>query len=81
MRGLGYTSPKWGHGLYHGPLAVEREDFGVLQCAPGQMENFHVQLPCRAISDRHGAGIGVFEQLILGPYAPLCLKEFLDVGE
>ncbi|MFN3553521.1 MAG: hypothetical protein ACK4UL_10460, partial [Novosphingobium meiothermophilum] len=26
MRGLGYTSPRWGHGLYHGPLAVERED-------------------------------------------------------
>ncbi len=50
------------------------------QCEPGQMENFHVQLPCRAISDRHGEGFGVFEQLILGPYKPLALKEFLDLG-
>ena len=80
MRGLGYTSPKWGHGLWHGPLEVEREDFALDHCNPAQMENFHVQIPCEVISDRHGAGIGVFEQLILGPYAPLGLKEYLDLG-
>ena len=80
MRGLGYTSPKWNHGLYHGPLAVEREDFGLAQCHPGQMDNFHVQLPCRVFSDRHGEGFGVFEQLIIGPYKPYGLKEFLDLG-
>lgn len=71
MRGIGYTSPKWGHGLWHGLLAVEREDFGVADCDPGRMDNFHVQLPCRVTSDRHGSGIGVFEQLIIGPYRPL----------
>lgn len=80
MRGLGYTSPKWGHGLHHGALTVEREDFGLTQCDPAQMDNFHVQLPCRVISDRHGEGFGVFEQLILGPYAPLGLSGFVDVG-
>ena len=80
MRGIGYTSPKWGHGLWHGPLTVEREDIGLAQCDPASFENFHVQLPCRAVSDRHGEGFGVFEQLIIGPYAPLGLKEFLDVG-
>ena len=80
MRGLGYTSPKWNHGLWHGPLVVEREDFGLAQCDPAQFDNFHVQLPCRAISDRHGEGFGVFEQLIIGPYSPLGLKGLLDVG-
>ncbi len=80
MRGLGYTSPKWSHGLHHGALAVEREDFGLGQCNPAQIDNFHVQLPCRVVSDRHGEGFGVFEQLILGPYAPLGLKAFNDVG-
>ncbi|MFM5895230.1 MAG: hypothetical protein ACKOQM_12480 [Novosphingobium sp.] len=80
MRGLGYTSPKWGHGLYHGPLEVEREDFGIAQCNPGQFDNFHVQLPCRAISDKRGEGFGVFEQLIIGPYRPLGLTEILDLG-
>jgi hypothetical protein len=80
MRGLGYTSPKWGHGLHHGPLAVEREDIGLSQCDPGSMDNFHVQLPCRVFSDRHGEGFGVFEQLILGPYAPMGLTGYLDLG-
>ena len=80
MRGLGYTSPKWGHGLYHGALAVEREDFGLLQCDPGQMDNFHVQLPCKVTSSRHGAGFGVFEQLIIGPYAPMGLQGFVGLG-
>jgi hypothetical protein len=80
MRGLGYTSPKWNHGLNHGPLAVEREDFGLAQCDPGSMDNFHVQIPCRVVSDRHGEGIGVFEQLIIGPYAPMGLTGFMDLG-
>ncbi len=80
MRGIGYTHPKWGHGQYQGPLAVEREDFGLLQCDPGSMDNYHVQLPCKVTSDRHGEGIGVFEQLIIGPYKPYNLKEFMDLG-
>ncbi len=80
MRGIGYTSPKWGHGLWHGPLAVEREDFGLMQCDPGAMDNYHVQIPCKIVSDKHGEGTGVFEQLIIGPYKPYGLKEFLDLG-
>jgi hypothetical protein len=44
------------------------------------MDNYHVQLPCRVISDKHGEGTGVFEQLIIGPYQPYGLKEFMDLG-
>lgn len=80
MRGLGYTSPRWGHGLYHGPLAVEREDIVLDQCDPARMDNFHVQLPCIATSDRRGRGFGVFEQLVIGAYGPLGLKAFDDLG-
>ncbi len=80
MRGIGYTSPKWGHGLWHGPLAVEREDIVLAECDPARMDHFHVQLPCRAFSERYGEGFGVFEQLILGPYAPLGLTGFADLG-
>lgn len=76
MRGLGYTSPKWGHGLYHSALAVEREDIALDTCDPARMDHFHVQMPCRATSDRRGAGFGVFEQLIFGAYAPLGLAGF-----
>lgn len=71
MKGLGYTHPVWGHGLHHGALRVEREDLdlaAVDQLAP---ENLHVQLPVRVGGEAEG--IGVFEQLVLGPYHPLDL--------
>lgn len=31
-------------------------------------------------SDKHGEGFGVFEQLIIGPYQPFGLKEYMDLG-
>lgn len=80
MRGLGYSSSKWGHGLYHGSLVVEREDFALSQCDPAQLENHYVQLPCKVTSNRYGEGFGVFEQLIVGPYQPFGLLEFTDLG-
>ncbi|MFC4295269.1 hypothetical protein ACFO0A_09390 [Novosphingobium tardum] len=78
MRGLGYTSPTWGHGLHHGPLDVAREDIDLSAQDPARMDNFHVQLPCRVtVLSGEGAGevgAGVFEQLILGDYAPMDLS-------
>lgn len=71
MRGLGYTHPVWSHGLHHGALRVEREDIDLAALDPLAPENLHVQMPMRIGGD--ASGIGVFEQLILGPYAPLGL--------
>lgn len=69
MKGLGYTHPDWGHGLHHGPLKVEREEYDLAALDPALLENRHVQILCRISGD--ASGLGVFEQLILGPYAPL----------
>lgn len=80
MSGIGYTHPTWGHGMWHGPLVIEREDFVIEQCDPSAMVNYHVQLPCRATSDRRGEGFGVFEQLIIGAYAPMGFTGFTDLG-
>lgn len=82
MRGLGYVSPKWGHGLYHGPLVVEREDLDLAALDPmaPTMENFHVQIVSRVTTSAGEVGIGGFEQLIIGPYEPLGLKEYFDAG-
>ncbi len=80
MRGLGYTSPQWGHGLHHGALAVAREDIAVDDCEALSPANLHVQIVCRAVTDAGESGVGVFEQLAIGPYAPLGLKEMLDGG-
>lgn len=76
MRGLGYTHPEWGHGMHHGPLKVEREDIDLAGLDPLAPENQHVQIPVRVSGDAQG--VGVFEQLILGPYAPLGLSSYLD---
>lgn len=78
MRGLGYTSPRWGHGLDHGILEVEREDIDLAAAEPARPDNLHVQMLCR-VTDQHGAvGMGVFEQLAIGDYAPLGLKGLAD---
>lgn len=71
MKGLGYTHPVWGHGLHHGALKIEREDIDVAAIDPLAPENLHVQIPVRVAGDAEG--VGVFEQLILGPYQPLGL--------
>ncbi|WP_338465796.1 hypothetical protein RXV95_09425 [Novosphingobium sp. ZN18A2] len=82
MRGMGYTSPKWSHGLYHGPLEVEREDIDLAACEPGQPQNLHVQMICKVrIAETGEEGVGVFEQLVIGPYAPMGFKEMFDLAQ
>jgi len=73
MRGLGYTSPKWGHGLDHGTLEVEREDIDLCTIDPARPDNLHVQMLARVTGPDGEAGLGVFEQLAIGDYAPLGL--------
>ncbi len=80
MRGLGYTSPDWGHGQHQGPLKVEREDISLDTLDPLAMENLHVQMICDVETSAGEHGIAIFEQLILGPYAPLALREYFDGG-
>ena len=74
MRGIGYLHPKWGHGRYHGELVVEREDIDLEALDPNAFENLHIQAICRVSLHEDGApdrqGLGVFEQLVLGPYKP-----------
>ena len=74
MRGVGYIGSAWPHGGYQGELAVAREDFALAGADPAQIPNFHIQAPCRVtLREANGpdrGGIGVLEQLVLGPYAP-----------
>jgi hypothetical protein len=78
MRGIGYIHPKWGHGRYQGDLVVEREDIVLADAAPNSIENLHIQAISKVELKQDGRpvqqGLGVFEQLILGPYAPYGLK-------
>jgi len=76
MKGLGYTHEEWGHGMHHGPLRVAREDLVLADLDPAAMDNIHVQMICEISGDAEG--IGAFEQLVIGPYAPLGLSGIAD---
>lgn len=82
MIGLGYGHPKWGHGLSHGELAVEREDIRLSEADPKVPLHLHVQALSEATftdaSGRVRQGRGIVEQLALGPHAPSGFKDVLD---
>ena len=82
MKGLGYGHPSWGHGVYKGEYAIEREDF-----KPGVMTwkeptNLHIQAISKVTHEgpdgKSSEGIGALEQLFIGPHAPSGWKDVLD---
>lgn len=77
MKGLGYTHPEWGQGMWKGELEVGGESFDPRQVDPLQPENIHVQQVVRA-SDGTRTGIGVLEQICIGPYAPSGFADYFD---
>lgn len=77
MKGIGYSHPKWVHGRWHGELAMESESWTLDSVDPTAFENQHVQhLVWAHYGDRRG--IGVLEQVILGPYRPYGLEGAFD---
>ncbi len=77
MRGLGYLDPEWGHGLWKGEEAVGGDVWTLADLDPLDPRHIHVQQLCRArMEDREG--IGVLEQLVLGPHAPSGFRGILD---
>lgn len=77
MKGLGYMHPEWGQGMWKGELATGHESFHTNQIDPLARENIHVQQVVRA-TDGTREGIGVLEQIVIGPYAPGGFTDFLD---
>jgi hypothetical protein len=77
MKGIGYTHPEWGHGVWKGELAVAGESWRCDALDEMAIENQHVQQVMRATMDGE-QGIGVMEQLAFGPYPRYGFREFLD---
>jgi hypothetical protein len=73
MRGIGYGG-EWRHGALKGELAVAREDIDLAAVDMAAPENWHIQAISTATFDAPGEptlqGVGIFEQLIAGPYRP-----------
>jgi hypothetical protein len=77
MRGAGYSHPQFAHGRWHGGSVVAGEQLNLDELDPLDFANLHVQhVVCARRGDE--VGIGVLEQLVIGPYAPTGLKGVLD---
>ncbi len=69
MKGIGYSHPEWGHGMWKGELEMMSEKWNLDDVDLTRFENQHVQhLMKVTMGDR--TGIGVLEQVMYGPYAP-----------
>ena len=77
MRGLGYMHPEWGHGAWHGELAVGGEENKVDVLDNVEPWNIHVQQVMRARWDDR-VGLGVLEQLAFGEHTPSGLHGLID---
>jgi hypothetical protein len=77
MKGIGYGHPEWGHGRWKGDLAIGGESWKLADLDPMSPENLHVQ---QVVKARCGdeEGVGVLEQICLGPHRPSGFREFLD---
>ena len=77
MKGLGYGHPEWGQGFWKGELATGFESFDPEDIDLLAPEHIHVQQVVRA-SDGQREGIGVLEQIVVGPYAPAGFTGLFD---
>jgi hypothetical protein len=77
MSGIGYLHPEWSHGVWKGLEAVAGESWDVASASPLDPRFLHVQQLCRARLGK-AEGIGVLEQLAIGPHAPSGLTGLLD---
>ena len=77
MKGLGYLHPEWGHGRWKGELAVGGERWKCAELDELALPNLHIQQVVRAKSG-DARGIGVLEQIHVGPHARYGFRELLD---
>lgn len=82
MSGLGYTHPIWSHGLDHGAeLAVAHDSLAASDRSWGNPLAMHIQaLVTAELTDGDSVhrGVGVLEQLFVGPHAPTGLSGLMD---
>ena len=85
MQGIGYIHPEWNHGTHHGPLKVAHDVIelgeGEALLRSGKMENLHVQTLARlhlTVNGKSHAGLGVIEQLFIGPHGPSGFVDLFD---
>tara|TARA_Y100000996_G_scaffold216285_1_gene169799 strand:+ start:1644 stop:2738 length:1095 start_codon:yes stop_codon:yes gene_type:complete len=80
MCGLGYMHPEWGHGHFKGENQSTYDSYDLNE----DMHDppfLHIQAICDfTLKDKNETkkGLGVLEELLIGPHAPSGFKELLD---
>ncbi len=77
MKGAGYFHHQWSHGRWHDELIVGGESADVDELDNLDYQNIHVQQVMRATWGER-TGIGVLEQLAIGPHAPSGFTDMFD---
>lgn len=77
MLGLGYLHPEWGHGLWKGEDVVGCEAWKLADVNPLDPRYIHIQELCRARMGQR-EGIGILEQLVIGPHEPSGFEGLFD---
>ena len=77
MLGLGYLNPDWGHGVWRGEDVVGGSQWTLKDMDPLDPRHIHVQQVCRAHWGER-EGIGVLEQLAIGPHAGYGFESLFD---
>jgi hypothetical protein len=69
MCGVGYRHPEWGHGRWLGEDRAARDSLDLASVDPEDPVMVHIQALSRARWG-HRVGVGVVEQLVIGPHSP-----------
>jgi hypothetical protein len=76
MKGIGYTHPEWGHGRWQGEYKEGSDGWKSADLDLLDITNFHCQQVCH-VRNGERTGIGVIEQLAIGPHSPTGLTDFM----
>ncbi len=77
MRSIGYTHPEWGHGWWKGELAIAGESWRTADRDPLAFDSLHTQQVVKARCAGE-EGIGVLEQIAIGPHEPSGLRGYME---
>ena len=77
MKGIGYSHPAWGHGVWKGDLLIGAESWRVSEQHPLDPAHIHAHQLVRArMGDR--VGVGTLETICFGRHAPSGFTGMLD---
>ena len=77
MKGIGYFHPEWGHGRWHGEADEGAESWKLDEIDPLDPSSNHIQQLFR-VTKGDEAGVGILEQIAIGPHEPTGLTGILD---